>query len=925
MKRNQTMRRGLGILLSLVMCLSLLPATALADGVKTMTTGGIVAENQPFQVYLGDKPVSTVIVKYPINGGVQSFHWPNEAHRQDVQIQGKYLTVGGKYVSAGGNDSLVGLTLTGVEFDYLEIKYENGTRSGNFLVRWDSETNEYIYIIDGNFGAVSKANVTINGKNGTLSFQLMGEDNTRCVDFNPDEARRTVLTFEDRSKLPTTPLKPGDSYNHYLSSNNLALKEPLYAVVHGTNDCYQVYEGSDVGLRITSWDGAQRTAIARLTVSENSPLVGATFTGEEYNARMATFTGSNNSTKNLLVYEYSINPDANPANRCSYKCIVDGKIVDLENTYSGGWFTLTFEENGVRYEATAPEQNFPSYMMTNRVLFFKATDSPTATYTVSFDANGGTLNEGCKTSIETKANGTVDYLPRAAREDYIFDGWYTEKTGGEKVYTFITKFTDNTTVYAHWTPEADTKQITEAVFGLKGYAVGAKAEKIEIISYTDGLSLVGGYYESQGKPYSYLLGTDEDGDGEVDALVTGALAADKEYILMLKADLNAGYDVDSGLTEADVTLNSTIAAADCDKYKEESTFGITFELPVLKENDTPAAAYTVTVNGSNASVTGAGEYEAGDLVTLAAGSRSGYTFSGWTSDDITIPNASSADTSFVMPAKIVTVTANWTRIGGSSTPTYTPSVTQPENGTVTVSPKAPKKGDTVTITPKPEDGYTVEQILVTDKDGDPVKVTNNGDGTFSFTQPAGKVNVEVTFMEDNSMLNFFVDVPAGAYYYDAVLWAAENGITGGVDDTHFAPDASCTRAQMVTFLWRAAGSPKVSGSNPFSDVSADAYYYDAVLWAVEKGITSGTSATTFAPDATVTRGQTVTFLYRAAGSPAASGSGFSDVSSDAYYADAVAWAVQQNITTGTGDGKFSPDADCTRAQIVTFLFRAMGE
>ena len=130
---------------------------------------------------------------------------------------------------------------------------------------------------------------------------------------------------------------------------------------------------------------------------------------------------------------------------------------------------------------------------------------------------------------------------------------------------------------------------------------------------------------------------------------------------------------------------------------------------------------------------------------------------------------------------------------------------------------------------------------------------------------------------------------------------------------------------MVTFLWRAAGSPKVSGTNPFSDVSADAYYYDAVLWAVEKGITSGTSATTFAPDATVTRGQTVTFLYRAAGSPAASGSGFSDVSSDAYYADAVAWAVQQNITTGTGNGKFSPNADCTRAQIVTFLYRAMGE
>ena len=326
-------------------------------------------------------------------------------------------------------------------------------------------------------------------------------------------------------------------------------------------------------------------------------------------------------------------------------------------------------------------------------------------------------------------------------------------------------------------------------------------------------------------------------------------------------------------------------------------------------------------------------------VTLTAVPDEGYHFKAWV---VTPSSVVVTDNKFTMPAESVEIQAIFEEDssssgdsgssgdssssgGGSSTPTYTPSVTQPENGTVTVSPKAPKKGDTVTITPKPEDGYTVEQILVTDKNGNPVKVTNNGDGTFSFTQPAGKVNVEVTFMEDNTMLNFFVDVPVGAYYYDAVLWAAENGITGGVDDTHFAPDASCTRAQIVTFLWRAAGSPKVSGSNPFSDVSADAYYYDAVLWAVEKGITSGTSATTFAPDATVTRGQTVTFLYRAAGSPAASGSGFSDVSSDAYYADAVAWAVQQNITTGTGDGKFSPDADCTRAQIVTFLYRAMGE
>lgn len=172
--------------------------------------------------------------------------------------------------------------------------------------------------------------------------------------------------------------------------------------------------------------------------------------------------------------------------------------------------------------------------------------------------------------------------------------------------------------------------------------------------------------------------------------------------------------------------------------------------------------------------------------------------------------------------------------------------------------------------------------------------------------------------------NPFVDVKEGAYCYDAVLWAVEQKITSGTSATTFSPDASCTRAQMVTFLWRAAGSPKVeNGKNPFTDVKADAYYYDAVLWAVEKGVTSGTSATTFSPDATVTRGQTVTFLYRNAGSPEVSGTmPFTDVEADAYYAKAVQWAVQQKITTGTSETTFSPMSDCTRGQIVTFLYRA---
>ena len=264
--------------------------------------------------------------------------------------------------------------------------------------------------------------------------------------------------------------------------------------------------------------------------------------------------------------------------------------------------------------------------------------------------------------------------------------------------------------------------------------------------------------------------------------------------------------------------------------------------------------------------------------------------------------------------------------GGGGIATYSITVESAKNGDVTASARTAAKDDTVTLTVTPDKGYTLETITVTDGSGKEVKLTEKN-GKYTFTMPASKVTVKATFMEDNSMLNFFVDVPADAYYYDAVLWAAENGITGGVDDTHFAPNATCTRAQAVTFLWRAVGSPAPKSSeNPFTDVKAGSYYYDAVLWAVENGITNGTSATTFSPDATCSRGQIVTFLWRSQKSPASdSVNPFTDVAADAYYNTAVLWAAENGITGGTSATTFSPNNDCTRAQIVTFLWRALTE
>ena len=260
--------------------------------------------------------------------------------------------------------------------------------------------------------------------------------------------------------------------------------------------------------------------------------------------------------------------------------------------------------------------------------------------------------------------------------------------------------------------------------------------------------------------------------------------------------------------------------------------------------------------------------------------------------------------------------------GGSHASSYTVSVDKTENGAITVSPKSASKGDTVTITVKPDSGYQLDDLTVTDKNGKELKLTDKGNGKYNFTMPASRVEINVAFVKEVET-SPFSDVSTSAYYYEAVKWAQEKGITGGVGNGLFGPNQPCTRAQIVTFLWRAAGSPAPKDMSSFADVPADAFYAKAVAWAVENGITSGTSDGKFSPDATCTRAQSVTFLYRASGAPAVSGSAaFSDVVADAYYASAVKWAEKSGITGGIGGGLFGSDNNCTRAQIVTFLFRA---
>lgn len=332
--------------------------------------------------------------------------------------------------------------------------------------------------------------------------------------------------------------------------------------------------------------------------------------------------------------------------------------------------------------------------------------------------------------------------------------------------------------------------------------------------------------------------------------------------------------------------------------------------------------YTITFDSNGGSDVSSVTYAFGATIeNLPVPTRSGYRFDGWGAVPAT------------MPAEDLTLTAQWSRIssgggGGGGSASYAIDVEDAKNGDISVSPSRASSGTTVTITVDPDNGYVLETLTVLDKNGKEIELTNKGDRKYTFKMPSGKVTIEATFMEDNTMLNYFVDVFASDYYYDAVLWAVENGITNGTSATTFSPANPCTRAQMATFLWRAAGSPEpVGASNPFVDVAADAYYAKAVQWAYEQGITGGTSATTFSPDDTCTRGQMATFLWRDAGSPAMSADRvpFVDVSADVYYATAVEWAYEEGVTSGTSATTFSPNDPCTRAQMVTFLYRYLAE
>ena len=449
-----------------------------------------------------------------------------------------------------------------------------------------------------------------------------------------------------------------------------------------------------------------------------------------------------------------------------------------------------------------------------------------------------------------------------------------------------------------------------------------------VTGYTDSVILTYTFDATEGTyvPIKPAITTAALPDGKVGDAYSQTLAATGTNPITW--GIEAG-DLPDGLTLVGDTIKGTPSKAGDFKFtvKATNSGGSDTKELTIKIADAEAAKYhNVTLSGAGTGATGAGSHAAGTTVNIYAGTKSGYTFNGWTSDDVTVLSASSKNASFVMLDKDVIVKANWVYNGGSSGggyTYYTIKATAGVNGSISPTGNVSvREGRDQTFTITPNKGYAVAKVLIDSKNVGAVK-------SYTFENVKKNHTIEVVFMKasGNPQTGVFVDVPEGSYYEEAVNWAVEKGITTGTDATHFSPDGICTRAQAVTFLWRAAGSPAAkSAVMPFTDVKAGSYYYDAVLWAVENGITKGTSDTMFSPDATCSRAQIVTFLWRSQKSPAAgTANPFTDVKASAYYADAVLWAVKEDVTKGTTNTTFSPDANCTRAQIVTFIWRALAE
>ena len=572
-------------------------------------------------------------------------------------------------------------------------------------------------------------------------------------------------------------------------------------------------------------------------------------------------------------------------------------------------------------------------------------------HTVTFDANGGSepeeLPEEVTTAMPAKKilHGSEYSLPECefiAPEGKQFKAW--EIGGTEYPVNAPVTVTADITVKALWkdAPPAPAEYTVTVTTEGNGTASASPAKAVAGEEITLTATPDGGYHFKEWQVISGGVTIKDDkftmpeGNVEVKAIFEeDAPPVPTEFTITVKTDGNgtASASLAKAAAGTEITLTATPKEGYHFKEWEVMSGGVTIkdnkfimpranvEVKAIFEKDAPPASteFIVTFDGNGGTPSVSSMTTTNQkLSSLPSASRSKHSFDGWYTEE---SGGTKITTDTEFPAD-TTVYAHWTYTGGggsSGYSYYTIKATAGAGGSISPSGNVSvREGRDQTFTITPDKGYAVANVKIDGKSIGAVK-------SYTFENVRRTHTIEVIFMKANGnpQTGVFVDVATGSYYEDAVDWAVENGITKGTDDTHFSPDGICTRAQAVTFLWRAAGSPEPeTRAMPFNDVPVGSYYYDAVLWAVENGITKGTSDTTFSPNMTCTRAQIVAFLWRSEKSPAAgTANPFADVKSTAYYADAVLWAVKENITKGTTSTTFSPNADCTRAQIVTFLWR----
>ena len=582
------------------------------------------------------------------------------------------------------------------------------------------------------------------------------------------------------------------------------------------------------------------------------------------------------------------------------------RVTPANSKWSYAWYKDTDKNGKLEFDQDTLIPNNGS----NRSMLTLENVSDSGTYWV-------VVNDGSSTKTSNPVNVTITKATGTA--SVSMDGWAYGETAKTPVPTSATNGTDHVT-YQYKVKDADDSTYSDAVLTAAGsYTVKAtfpETENYNAVTATADFTITKATYNMTGVKF-------EDASYTYDG---------SEKTLTISGTLPAGVAVayeNNKLTNAgSVTAKAKFTIADSNNYCAIKDMTATLTITKAKPTVSISAKPDSLRGGGKVTLTVTGVPEEGNVIVTC-------------DNGITVDNANGTY-SAVLPNRTVdyTFTLNYTgvengnysdatdtctvsvtrRHTSSVTPGNTVSVPSTPHGTVTVNPSTASKGETVTITTKPSEGYELGSIEVLDKNGDSLKLKDLGNGKYSFVMPDGKVSVEAEFVK--TAATSFADVPANAYFADAVKWAVDKGITNGLSDTMFGPYESCTRAQIVTFLWRAAGSPEPKTASSFTDVPVSTYYAKAVAWAVENGITNGMTETTFAPDATCTRGQSVTFLHRALKGTASGSANFTDVKPDAFYADAVSWAVKNDVTNGTSNTTFSPNADCTRAEIVTFLYRA---